>query len=132
MFNTRPPLPQPQYLPIKNSEAKKLWNKNPDIILVSADAYVDHPSFAAALLGRTLIEAGYSVAVISQPDWKDRSGKSFTEFGKPNLFFAIVPGAVDPMINAYTPALRKRRDDAYSPGGKPTRPDRVRDRKSVV
>ena len=125
MFTARPPLPQPKYLPIQQAEAKKLWNKNPDIILVSADAYVDHPSFPTALLGRTLIEAGYSVAVISQPDWKDRSGKSFTEFGRPNLFFAVVPGAVDPMINAYTPALRKRRDDAYSPGGKLTRPDRV-------
>ncbi len=124
MFS-RPSLPQPQYLPIQKSEAKKLWKGQPDVILVSADAYVDHPSFAAALLGRTLIEAGFSVAVISQPDWKDRSGKSFMEFGEPNLFFAVVPGAVDPMINAYTPALRKRRDDAYSPAGKLTRPDRT-------
>ena len=99
MFTARPPLPQPKYLPIQQAEAKKLWNKNPDIILVSADAYVDHPSFPTALLGRTLIEAGYSVAVISQPDWKDRSGKSFAEFGKPNLFFAVVPGAVDPEVD---------------------------------
>ncbi len=126
MFSSRQPaLPQPEYLPIHKSELKKTGIKNPDIILVSADAYVDHPSFPAALLGRTLTMAGFSVAIISQPDCKDRTGKTFTGFGRPNLFFAVVPGAVDSMINAYTPARRRRNDDAYSPGGKVTRPERT-------
>ena len=116
---------QPRYLPITAEELKNTGKNTPDIILVSADAYVDHPSFAAALLGRTLINAGFSVAVISQPDWKDREGTDFTQFGKPNLFFAVLPGAVDPMVSAYTPALRRRHDDAYSPGGKPTRPEKT-------
>ena len=118
-------LRQPKYLPISAAEAKQAGFEHPDVILVSADAYVDHPSFAAALLGRVLIDAGFSVGIISQPDWRDRSGKDFTEFGAPKLFFAVVPGAVDSMINAYTPALRKRRDDLYSPGSRLTRPERT-------
>lgn len=118
-------LPQPKYLPITKEELTRLGIARPDIILVSADAYVDHPSFAAALLGRTLWMKGFTVAVISQPDWKDRSGKDFLQFGEPNLFFAVVPGAVDPMVNAFTPALKRRHDDAYSPGGKVTRPDKT-------
>lgn len=116
---------QPHYIPITAEELKMTGKNTPDIILVSADAYVDHPSFAAALLGRTLINAGFSVAIISQPDWKDREGTDFAQFGRPNLFFAILPGAVDPMVSAYTPALRRRHDDAYSPGGKPTRPEKT-------
>jgi uncharacterized radical SAM protein YgiQ len=116
---------QPRYLPITADELKNTGTTTPDIILVSADAYVDHPSFAAALLGRTLINAGFTVAVISQPDWRDRESSDFTKFGKPNLFFAILPGAVDPMVSAYTPALRRRHDDAYSPGGKVTRPEKT-------
>ncbi len=118
-------LDQPGYLPMTVEELRKTGWEKPDIILVSADAYVDHPSFAAALLGRTLINSGFSVAVISQPDWKNREGTDFKRFGKPNLFFAVLPGAVDPMVSAYTPALRRRHDDAYSPGGKPTRPDKT-------
>ncbi|HJJ29555.1 MAG TPA: YgiQ family radical SAM protein [Methanocorpusculum sp.] len=116
---------QPRFIPITTEELKDTKGTSPDIILVSADAYVDHPSFAAALLGRTLINAGFTVAIISQPDWKDREGTDFKKFGKPNLFFAILPGAVDPMVSAYTPALRRRHDDAYSPGGRPTRPEKT-------
>lgn len=97
----------------------------PDIILVSGDAYVDHPSFAAALLGRALWDAGFSTAIIAQPNWKDKEAKDFARFGKPRLFFAVVPGAVDPMVNAYTPALKRRSEDSYSPGGKLTRPERT-------
>ena len=119
------PVKQPKYLPISAEDAGKLGIVHPDVILVSADAYVDHPSFAAAVLGRVLVDAGFTVAVINQPDWRDRSGASFMEFGAPNLFFAVVPGEVDSMINAYTPALRRRRDDVYSPGGKLTRPERT-------
>ncbi|HJJ57173.1 MAG TPA: YgiQ family radical SAM protein [Methanocorpusculum sp.] len=124
MFS-RPSLKQPTFIPVTKAELKKIGWEQPDIILVSADAYVDHPSFPVAVLGRTLIDAGFSVAILNQPDWKDRSGKAFQVLGKPNLFFAVVPGAVDPMINSYTPALKKRSNDAYSPGGKLTRPDRV-------
>ena len=116
---------QPKYLPISKAEAEKIGFGRPDVILVSADAYVDHPSFAAAILGRVLVDAGFTVAILNQPDWPDHSGKPFTEFGRPNLFFAVVPGEVDSMINAYTPALRKRHDDVYSPGGKVTRPERT-------
>ena len=125
MIFSRPPLKQPTFIPVTKAELKKVGWEHPDIILVSADAYVDHPSFAVALLGRTLIEAGYSVGILNQPDWKDRTAKEFQTLGKPNLFFAVVPGAVDPMINSYTPALKKRSDDVYSPGGKLTRPDRT-------
>ena len=118
-------LQQPKYLPTSKAEAGIIGFGRPDVILVSADAYVDHPSFAAALLGRVLVDAGFTVAILNQPDWHDHSGKPFTEFGRPNLFFAVVPGEVDSMINAYTPALRKRHDDVYSPGGKVTRPERT-------
>ena len=97
----------------------------PDIILVSGDAYVDHPSFAAALIGRALWDAGFTVGIIAQPDWRDHKFKSFTQLGEPRLFFAVVPGAVDPLVNAYTPALKKRSKDSYSPGGKLTRPERT-------
>ncbi|HJJ54884.1 MAG TPA: YgiQ family radical SAM protein [Methanocorpusculum sp.] len=123
--STRGSLKQPLFLPISREESKKLgWNR-PDIVLVSADAYVDHPSFAAALLGRVLVDAGFSTAIINQPDWRDHESRTFTEFGEPNLFFAVVPGEVDSLINAYTPALRKRHDDTYSPAGKVTRPERT-------
>lgn len=116
---------QPPYLPITRGEAKNLGWEKPDVVLVSADAYVDHPSFAAALLGRVLVDAGFTTAIINQPDWRDHDGRSFKEFGEPNLFFAVVPGEVDSLINAYTPALRKRHDDTYSPDGKVTRPERT-------
>lgn len=116
---------QPEYIPVTKKELEKTGVEKPDIILVCADAYIDHPSFAAAVLSRMLIHAGFTVGIISQPDWKDKDGKDFKKFGEPNLFFAVVPGAVDPMINAYTPALKKRSTDVYSPGGKLTRPDRV-------
>ncbi|HJJ42566.1 MAG TPA: YgiQ family radical SAM protein [Methanocorpusculum sp.] len=119
------PQKQPEFIPISKKEMERSGIKRPDIILVSADAYVDHPSFAAAILGRTLISAGFSAVIISQPDWKDKSAQDFKEFGEPGLFFAIVPGAVDPMINAFTPALKRRHNDVYSPDGIPTRPDRV-------
>ena len=116
---------QPHFLPMTREDLKKSGISQPDIILVSGDAYVDHPSFAAALLGRTLWGAGFTVAIIAQPDWKDHTYADFTRFGAPRLFFAVVPGAVDPMVSTYTPALKRRSDDAYSPGGKPCRPERT-------
>lgn len=95
-----------------------------DIVFVSGDAYIDHPSFAAAILARSLEQAGFRVAVLSQPDWK--SCDPWREFGKPRLFFAISAGNMDSMINHYTANRKVRNDDAYSPGGKiGLRPDRA-------
>jgi uncharacterized radical SAM protein YgiQ len=87
-----------------------------DFIFVSGDAYVDHPSFAAALLCRTLEAAGFRVGIIPQPDWKDTS--SYTILGRPRLGFLAGAGNMDSMVAHYTAAKRKRSDDAYSPGGK--------------
>jgi len=95
-----------------------------DVVFVTGDAYVDHPSFATALLGRVLEAAGYRVAVLSQPAWK--SVDPFLEFGPPRLFWAISAGNMDSMINHYTAGKKVRNADAYSPGGKSgMRPDRA-------
>ena len=95
-----------------------------DIILVTGDAYVDHPSFGTALIGRVLWDAGFTVGVIAQPAWK--GPEDLMKLGKPRLFFGISSGNVDSMVNNYTPALKKRNDDVYSPGGKGLiRPDRA-------
>ncbi|MCL2363157.1 MAG: YgiQ family radical SAM protein [Defluviitaleaceae bacterium] len=87
-----------------------------DFVLVTGDAYVDHPSFGAAVMGRLLVSHGYSVAVIAQPDWK--TSEDFTRFGRPRLAFLVTGGNIDSMVNHYTVALHKRKTDAYSPGGK--------------
>ncbi|RXE57489.1 YgiQ family radical SAM protein [Methanoculleus taiwanensis] len=94
-----------------------------DVVIVSGDAYVDHPSFGAALLGRVLTDAGYSVGIIAQPDWTGES--DFTRLGRPRLFFAVSAGNVDSMVNHFTPNLKRRKSDVYSPGGRPRRPDRA-------
>ncbi len=95
-----------------------------DVVFVTGDAYVDHPSFAMALLGRLLESEGYRVAILSQPDW--RSCAPWQEFGRPRLFFAISAGNMDSMINHYTASRKVRNDDAYSPGGQiGRRPDRA-------
>ncbi|MDD1668762.1 MAG: YgiQ family radical SAM protein [Methanomicrobiales archaeon] len=94
-----------------------------DIILVTGDAYVDHPAFGTALIGRVLEAEGLRVGVIAQPDW--RSEGDFRRLGAPRLFFGVSSGNVDSMVNNYTAAKRKRRTDAYSPGGIPRRPDRA-------
>ena len=98
------------------------WNE-PDIVLVSGDAYIDHPSFAAGLIGRLLESQGYRVAVLAQPDWK--SADSWRELGRPRLFYGVTGGNMDSMINHYTASRKRRNDDAYSPGGRiELRPDR--------
>ena len=98
--------------------------KECDFIFVSGDAYVDHPSFAAALLCRVLEDAGFRVGIIPQPDWKDTS--SYTVLGRPRLGFLVGAGNMDSMVAHYTAAKRKRSDDPYSPGGKSgLRPDRA-------
>ena len=114
---------QPEYLPMTVAEAERLGIDRFDIVLVTGDAYVDHPSFGTALLGRVLWNAGYSVGVIAQPDW--RSDTDFRRLGEPRLFFSVSAGNVDSLVNAFTPNLKRRRTDVYSPGGKLLRPDRA-------
>src|SRR4051812_1283748 len=95
-----------------------------DVVLVSGDAYVDHPSFGAALVGRLLEAPGYRVGIIAQPDWK--SAAPFAALGRPRLMFGITAGNMDSMVNRYTSDRRIRSDDAYSPGGAGgLRPDRA-------
>lgn len=114
---------QPRFLPMSRQEAEELGINQFDIILVSGDAYVDHPSFGTAIIGRVLWDAGYTVGVIAQPDWKDK--ESMKALGAPRLFFGISSGNVDSMVNNYTPSLKRRSDDVYSPGGIRHRPDRA-------
>ncbi len=95
-----------------------------DVIVVTGDAYIDHPSFGAALIGRVLEEQGFRVGIISQPDW--RSPDAFAALGAPTLFFGITAGNMDSLVNHYTSERRIRSDDAYSPDGKAgLRPDRA-------
>jgi len=114
---------QPGFLPMTVAEGERLGIDRFDIILVTGDAYADHPSFGTALLGRVLWDAGYSVGVIAQPDWK--SDEDFRRLGEPRLFFSVSAGNVDSLVNAFTPNLKRRRTDVYSPGGKILRPDRA-------
>lgn len=114
---------QPAFIPISMAGARALGIDTFDIIFVSGDAYVDHPSFATALLSRALWEEGYSVGIIAQPDWKRPD--DFLRLGTPRLFFAISAGNVDSMVSHYTARKRLRSTDAYSPGGRLNRPDRA-------
>jgi uncharacterized radical SAM protein YgiQ len=114
---------QPQFLPISLPEARELGIDQFDVILISGDAYVDHPSFAAALIGRVLWDAGCSVGIIAQPDWK--KDDDLARLGRPRLFFGITSGNVDSMVNNLTPNLKRRSSDVYSPGGALHRPDRA-------
>lgn len=113
-----------RYLPMSRTEMLARGWDCVDVVFVTGDAYVDHPSFAMAILGRVLENAGYRVGILSQPDW--RSAAPWKEFGKPNLFYAISAGNMDSLINHYTANKKVRNDDAYSPGGKiGLRPDRA-------
>ncbi|MCW8899416.1 MAG: YgiQ family radical SAM protein, partial [Gammaproteobacteria bacterium] len=103
-----------KYLPMSKVEMDNLGWDSCDIILVTGDAYVDHPSFGMALIGRLLESQGFRVGIISQPDWK--SAEAFKILGKPNLFFGITAGNMDSMINRYTADRRIRSDDAYTAG----------------
>ncbi|MFA4877233.1 MAG: YgiQ family radical SAM protein [Methanoregula sp.] len=116
-------IPQPPFLPMSLQEGGKLGIRQFDIILVSGDAYVDHPSFGTALIGRALWDAGFTVGIIAQPDWKTPG--DLTALGKPRLFFGISSGNVDSMVNHFTPNLKRRGEDVYSPGGVLKRPDRA-------
>lgn len=113
-----------QFLPISKEEMKERGWEQLDFILITGDAYVDHPSFGAAIIGRLLENEGFKVGVISQPSWQ--STKDFKKLGKPRLGFLITGGNIDSMVNHYTVAKKRRKNDAYSPGGKiGLRPDRA-------
>ena len=113
------------FLPITLEEVKRLGWESVDVVLVTGDAYIDHPSFGTAVIGRTLEAAGYRVAIIPQPNWRDDL-RDFRKFGRPRLFFGVTSGAMDSMVNHYTAARRLRHDDAYTPGGQAGfRPDRA-------
>lgn len=103
-----------KFLPMSRTEMDELGWDSCDIIIVTGDAYVDHPSFGMAVMGRLLEAQGYRVGIISQPDWNDPN--SFMELGEPNLFFGITAGNMDSLINRYTADLKLRNDDAYTAG----------------
>ena len=105
------------FLPTTKKELELRGWDYVDVILFSGDAYVDHPSFGVAVIGRTLEAAGYRVAIVPQPDWHG-DYRDFRKLGRPRLFFGIAPGCMDSMVNKYTAARRLRSEDAYSPDGR--------------
>ena len=112
------------FLPMSRSEMDALGWDSCDIILVTGDAYIDHPSFGMALVGRLLEGQGFRVGIICQPDWN--SAADFKRLGKPNLFFGVTAGNMDSMVNRYTSDRKSRSDDAYTPNAEPNkRPDRA-------
>ena len=111
-------------LPMSRAEMEALGWDSCDVILVTGDAYVDHPSFGMALIGRLLEDQGFRVGIISQPDW--HGPEAFAALGKPNLYFGVTAGNMDSMVNHYTSERKIRSDDAYTPGGQAgRRPDRA-------
>jgi uncharacterized radical SAM protein YgiQ len=112
------------FLPMSRAEMDALGWDSCDVILVTGDAYIDHPSFGMALVGRLLEKQGFRVGIISQPDW--HSADAFRALGKPNLYFGVTAGNMDSMINRYTSDRKIRSEDAYTAGGEPNkRPDRA-------
>ena len=112
------------WLPTTADEIRARGWDAPDVVFVTGDAYVDHPSFAMAVLSRVLESHGIRVAILPQPDW--RSKEPFMALGRPRLFFAVSAGNMDSMINHYTAGKKVRNSDAYSPGGRiGMRPDRA-------
>ena len=113
-----------EFLPTSREEMDQLGWDSCDIIIVTGDAYVDHPSFGMAIIGRLLEDQGFRVGIIAQPDWQ--SSEAFEALGAPNLFFGVAAGNMDSMINRYTADRKLRSDDAYTPGGLGgRRPDRA-------
>ena len=112
------------FLPTTPEELHRLGWDHADIILITGDAYVDHPSFGVALIGRWLEKLGYRVAMLAQPDW--RSVEPFRSIGRPRLFWGITSGCIDSRLNDYASFGNRRRQDVYSPGGaigfRPSRP----------
>jgi len=112
------------FLPTSAEEMRARGWDRADVVFVTGDAYVDHPSFAMAILGRVLEAAGFRVAILPQPDWT--SADAWRALGPPRLFYAVSAGNMDSMINHYTANRKRRNDDAYSPGGRAgLRPDRA-------
>ncbi|WP_221801829.1 YgiQ family radical SAM protein [Oceanobacter mangrovi] len=112
------------FLPMSREEMDQLGWDSCDVILVNGDAYVDHPSFGVAVIGRLLESQGFRVGVICQPDWNNP--QEFMKLGKPNLYFGVSAGNMDSLINKYTADLKVRSEDAYTPHGTPDkRPDRA-------
>jgi uncharacterized radical SAM protein YgiQ len=105
------------WLPVTRKEAERRGWKDLDVILFSGDAYVDHPSFGSAVIGRIIESCGLKIGIVPQPDWRGDL-RDFKKFGVPRLFFAVTSGCMDSMINHYTAGKRLRSDDAYSPDGK--------------
>jgi uncharacterized radical SAM protein YgiQ len=110
-------LKKAEFLPITKKEVQALSWDELDVILFSGDAYVDHPAFGSAVIGRIIESEGLRVAFVPQPNWKDDL-RDFKKFGKPRLFFAVTSGCMDSMVNHYTANKRLRSTDAYTPGGK--------------
>lgn len=114
----------PSFLPINKIDMENRGWDQVDFVLITGDAYVDHPSFGAAIISRLLESHGFKVAILAQPDWQDN--EAFRIFGRPRLGFLITSGNIDSMVNHYTVAKKERRQDFYSPGGKAgLRPDRA-------
>jgi uncharacterized radical SAM protein YgiQ len=112
------------FLPMSREEMEALGWDSCDIVLVTGDAYIDHPSFGMAIIGRLLEAQGFRVGIIAQPDWRDAS--AFRALGRPNLFFGVTSGNMDSMVNRYTSDRRLRHNDSYTPGGEGgKRPDRA-------
>ena len=111
------------FLPITMKEVKARGWSELDVVIISGDAYVDHPAFGSAVIGRILESEGLKVAIVPQPNWQDDL-RDFKKMGKPKLFFGVTSGCMDSMVNHYTANKRKRSTDAYTPGGKSSfRPD---------
>ncbi len=108
--------PITDWLPITMKEVEKRGWEQLDVVVVSGDAYVDHPAFGSAVIGRIIESKGFKVGIIPQPNWRDDL-RDFKKFGKPRLFFGVTSGCMDPMVNHYTASKRKRSTDAYTPGG---------------
>ncbi len=112
------------FLPMSRAEMEALGWDSCDVILITGDAYIDHPSFGMALVGRLLEAQGFRVGIISQPDW--HSAADFKRLGKPNLYFGVTAGNMDSMVNRFTADRKRRSDDAYTPNAEPDkRPDRA-------
>ena len=118
----------PDFLPMSRREMDRLGWDELDVLLVTGDAYVDHPAFGPALLGRWLVSRGFRVGIVAQPRWA--SGEDILSMGRPRLFAGVTAGALDSMVAHYTAFRKKRYDDAYTPGGRagarPTRPSSPR------
>jgi uncharacterized radical SAM protein YgiQ len=104
------------FLPTCRGDLEARGWSEADVVFVTGDAYVDHPSFAMAILGRWLEHHGFRVAILAQPDWK--SAEAWRDLGRPRLFYAVSAGNMDSMVNHYTANKKRRNADAYSPGGR--------------